>query len=360
MLSTISSVTTELLAEIQQSWQKDNDLQSIIQQLTQGISNKHRHYTWTNQQLRRKGKLVVGSDIGLRNKIIALWHASSVGGHSGIHVTYKKLKSMFYWKHLHQHVVDFVAGCDTCQRYKPDLTAYPGLLQPLPIPTRVWTDISMDFIESLPKSQGEEVILVVVDRLSKYAHFMALSHPYTALMVAQIFMDHVFKLHGMPQTIVSDRGSVFLSQFWKELFNLQKVHLHYSSSYHPQTDGQTEVVNRCLENYLRCMTGEHPKEWVSWLPLAEYWYNTSYHSAIQSTPYQVVYGQPPHTHLPYLAGSSTVDSVDRSLATREKFIHSLKHNLHKAQHRMKQIADRRRTEREFNVGDQVYVKLQPY
>lgn len=173
-------------------------------------------------------------------------------------------------------------------------------------------------------------------------------------------MDSVFKLHGMPKNIVSDRDSIFLSQFWKELFKLQKVNLHFSTAYHPQSDGQTEVVNRCIEQYLRCMCGEYPKEWASWLALAEFWYNTNYHSAIKTTPFEVLYGQQPPTHVPYLPGFSTVDAVDRSLVAREKLIHNLKHHLKAAKHRMKQMADKKRTDREFQVGDWVYVKLQPY
>ena len=187
----------------------------------------------------------------------------------------------------------WVRECDICQRQKLDLSASPGLLQPLPIPQRVWRDISMDFIEGLPSSQGKSAVFVVVDRMSKYAHFIALKHPFTASQVAQAFMENVYKLHGLPETIVSDRDRIFLSQFWQSLFKMLKIKLQMSTAYHPQTDGQTEVVNGCLECFLRCMTGERPKEWTQWLALAEYWYNTNFHTSINTTPFEVVYCQTP-------------------------------------------------------------------
>ena len=188
---------------------------------------------------------------------------------------------MGYWKNMRKMVKQWVRECDVCQRCKPDLCAYPGLLQPLPIPVRVWSDISMDFVEGSPKSNGKTVILVVVDRLSKYAHFLPLQHPFTAAQVAQVFLDNVYKLHGLPNTIVSDIDKVFLSNFWQSLFKVLKVKLHMSTAYHPQTDGQSEVVNRCLECYLRCMSVEKPKEWTQWIAKAEFWYNTNFHSAIR-------------------------------------------------------------------------------
>ncbi|XP_076947035.1 uncharacterized protein LOC143618840 [Bidens hawaiensis] len=159
--------------------------------------------------------------------------------------------------------------------------ALPGLLQPLPISDMVFSDISMDFIGGLPNVKGNDTIFVVVDRLTKYGHFMTLGHPFSAKDVAQVFLDNVYKLHGCPNSIISDRDPVFLSSFWTEFLHLQGVEAKLSTAYHPQTDGQTEVVNRCLEGYLRCMVMERPHTWVKWVVLAEWWYNTRSHSSLE-------------------------------------------------------------------------------
>lgn len=130
--------------------------------------------------------------------------------------------------------------------------------------------MSLDFIEGLPTSKGSNCILVVVDKFSKYAHFMALTHPSTALSVAKVFLDNIYKLRGLPTAIISDRDKIFTSVLWKELFKLTNTELQMSTAYHPQTDGQTECVNQCLEGYLRCFINSCPTKWKDWLPLAEY------------------------------------------------------------------------------------------
>ncbi|GJR80457.1 retrotransposon-related protein [Tanacetum coccineum] len=217
-----------------------------------------------------------------------------------------------------------VKECDVCQREKPDLSAYPGLLQPLPIPEKIWSSISIDFIEKLPSSHGKSVILVVVDRLRKYAHFMAMQHPFTASTVAQVFLDNVYRLHGMPESIVSERDKIFLSHFWQ----------------------------------LLCMTGERPKEWTLWLHMAEFWYNTNFHSVINTTPFQMVYGQTPPLHIPHVSGDSLVESVDRTMQAREELLQVAKFHLKRAQDIMISQANKHRSDRVLEKTGAVAYKLE--
>lgn len=303
---------------------------------------------------------MVGDSTDLRNQIMANYHNSTVGEHSGIDKTTRRIKRTFYWKGLKRDVQHYISEHIGCQRFKGENVHTPGLLQPLPIPERVWSDLSMDFIEGLPRSQGKSTIFVVVDRLTKYAHFMALSHPYTTKDVAKLFLDNVYKLHGLPNTIVSDRDPIFTSLFWQELFKLMGTELCLSTAYHPQSDGQTEIVNKCLENYLMCMCGDCPKQWGTWLSLAEWWYNSSYHSSIKTTPYYAVYGWHPPDHNFMNLGSSTVAAVENWARARASILRMLKENLHQTQHRMKFYANKLRTESEFEEGDWVYLRLQPY
>lgn len=135
------------------------------------------------------------------------------------------------------------------------------MLQPLPVPEQSWQVVSLDFIEGLPRFSNFNCILVVVDKFSKYAHFVALAHPFTALEVADAYMQHIHRLHGLPQALISDRDRIFTSTLWTTLFRLTGTQLHMSSSYHPQSDGQTERVNQCLETFLRCFVHACPSQW---------------------------------------------------------------------------------------------------
>ncbi|GJV14756.1 putative mitochondrial protein [Tanacetum coccineum] len=242
----VTTFSSELYARIQLEYEKDEELQKKIKELEVNPSCA-KHYLWSTWQLLRKEN----------------WNASY----------YKENIYSGLLEKMRNQIKQFIRDCNVCQRNKPELVPYLGLLQPLPIPQGVWTEISMNFIDGLPIK---------------------------------------------------------------------------------------EVVNRCLECYLRCMCGDNPKDWMKWIPLAEYWYNTSYHTAINTTPYQAVYGQPPPNHISYNKGESMVEVVDRSLLAREAAIQLLKFHMKRAQDKMKNLADKNRSDREFDVDTWVYLKLQPY
>ena len=154
--------------------------------------------------------------------------------------TYNRVKQLFAWPGLKPSIEEFVKQCQICQQAKTERIKSPGLLEPLPIPSQAWEIVSLDFIKGLPQSKRYNAMLVVIDKFTKYAHFIPITHPFTALHIAQIYMNQVYKLHGLPKEIISDRDRVFTSAVWQQLFRLSDTKLPTSSSYHPQTDGQTE------------------------------------------------------------------------------------------------------------------------
>lgn len=256
----------KLLEEIS----KDPYIQQLINKVQETPENNP-GFVVKQGVLLYQGRLVISPQSPSIPWLLEEYHSTPSGGHSGFLRTYRRLADSLYWVGMQRSVKDFVRACDVCQRQKYSATSPGGLLQPLPIPNAVWEDLSLDFITGLPKSKGYEAVLVVVDRLSKYSHFIMLKHPYTAKSIAEVFVREIVRLHGIPNSLVSDRDPIFVSHFWLELFKLQGTRLKMSSSYHPETDGQTEVINRCLESYLRCFASYHPKTWSHWLPWAEFW-----------------------------------------------------------------------------------------
>lgn len=338
---------------------KDSDTKNLLQELCLNPSNDQ-GYTLKDGVIRLQGRIWLGNHKEAQQAILIALHDSGLGGHSGITAAYHKVKALFAWHGLKKDVTHFVTHCATCQQAKHENVKIPGLLQPLPIPPHAWHTITMDFITGLPKSNRYDTIMVVVDKFSKYAHFLPLSHPFTAMTVAQLFLNNVYKLHGMPEVIVSDRDPVFTSNIWQQLMAKADTKLNMSSANHPQTDSQTERVNQSLETYLRCMTQACPTRWFKWLPLAEYWYNTTWHSALGATQFAVLYGYKPR-HFGLLQDMEvTVPDLQTWLTEKAEMQKLIQQHLLRAQQRMKQNADMKRSDREFAVGDMVYLKLQPY
>lgn len=357
-LSAISVSTPTWLQEVTKGYEQDPHTSQLLAELAINSIAKE-HYTLSHGLIRYKGRIWIGNNTDLQNKLIAELHHNPIGGHSGFPVTYRRIKRLFAWLGMKKQVKCQLQHCQVCIQAKPERVKYPGLLQPLPVPEGAWQTITMDFLEGLPKSERYNCILVVVDKFSKYAHFVPLTHPFTAETVATAFMKNIYKLHGMPRVIVSDRDKIFTSQFWEYLFTKSGTELHMSSAYHPQSDGQTERVNQCVELFLRCFVHATPTKWAAWLHLAEFWYNNAYHSAVKQTPFEVIYGHQP-AHFGITMEDCAVPDLQEWLRDR-KFMHQLiQQHLHRAQQQMKAYADKNRSFREFQPGDWVYLKIQPY
>ncbi|KAK9070431.1 hypothetical protein SSX86_010833 [Deinandra increscens subsp. villosa] len=355
----ISHPTAPWLDEIRHYFRSSKDGKLLVQQI-QSDPASFPHHLLRDGLVLIHNKIMVPPITNLRQLLLEEYHASVLGGHAGIQATYKRLAANFSWLGLKKDVVAFVKSCDTCQSTKtPNHKPY-GLLQPLPIPDFPWDDISMDFITRLPPSRGKTDVWVIVDRLSKFAHFIALPRHYTAASLASVFMREIYRLHGLPKTIVSDRDPIFISRFWKELFKQVGTKLCHSSAYHPQSDGQTEVVNRCLESYLRAFVFNEPKAWERYLYLAEFSYNTAHHSSINMTPFKALYGKEANSIHEYTPGSNRMASIDLSLQEHDRVLATLKQSMLQAQQRMVQQANKKRKDKQFQIGDWVYLRLQDY
>jgi hypothetical protein len=205
---------------------------------------------------------------------------------------YMDLKEVFWWNNMKREIAKYVAECHTCQRVKAEHQNPAGLLQPLAIPKWKWDEIGMDFITGLPMTpRRKDMIWVIVDHLTKSAHFIAVNQKDKGEKLIDIYVKEIVSKHGVPKKIVSDRGSVFTSAFWKQLQEALGSQLDFSTTYHPQTGGQTERTNQILEDMLRACALNFGGSWDEHLPLAEFSYNNSYQSSIKMAPYEALYGR---------------------------------------------------------------------
>jgi hypothetical protein len=358
-LSAVSVSVPSWLTQVTRSYTID----SSIDPLRQKIASGHASVTGFEEReglIFKDGRLWLGSNEELHLAILRSVHDSAVGGHSGMRATYQRLHRNFAWPGMKKAVELYVDRCAICKQAKSEHVRYPGLLQPLAIPSSAWHTVTLDFIEGLPRSKQDNCIMVVVDKLTRYAHFVPLSHPFSAYQVAVAFVDNIFKLHSLPAVMVSDRDPIFTSRLWNELFRLVGTELAMSSSWHPQTDGQTERANQCLETYLRYFVHACPRQWRQWLPLVEFWYNTSFHTAIQTSPFEALYGHPPR-HFG-IVDTTVCQSADLASWLQERALMQdlLKQHLVRGRQIMKDQADKHRSDRQFAVGDWVFLKVQPY
>ena len=261
---------------------------------------------------------------------------------------------------MKRDVVDFVSKCLTCQQIKAEHQRPAGLLQPLEIPEWKWEQVTMDFVSGLPKTvRGCDSIWVIIDRLTKSAHFLPVRVTYTLDKLAEIYVREIVRLHGVPKSIVSDRDSRFTSKFWKSLQNALGTRLKFSTAFHPQTDGQSERTIQTLEDMLRAYALDFQGAWDKYLPLAEFSYNNSYHATIGMAPYEALYGRkcrsPIHWHEAGERKYLGPELVEQATEAVER----IQQHMKTSQNRQKNYADKRRKPIEFTVGEQVFLKVSP-
>jgi hypothetical protein len=305
-------------------------------------------------------RIVVPKNEEIRQQILDEAHLSRYSIHPGGTKMCHDLKQHYWWTNMKIEIARYVARCDTCKRLKAIQPKAAGPLQSLPIPTRKWEDISMDFIVGLPRmAKGFDSIWVIIDRLTKVAHFLPVKVKYPVMAYAELYIARILSLHGVPKTIVSDRGTQYVSKFWEELHKSLGTKLLHSSAYHPQTSGQTERVNPVLEDMLRACVLEFPQKWDDGLPLAEFSYNNSYQESIKMAPFEALYGRWCRTPLNWSEpGERSFFRPDMVKETEEK-VQQIIHHLKKAQARQKSYADQRRMPLYFLVGDYVYLMVSP-
>uniref|UniRef100_A0A670HMP7 Gypsy retrotransposon integrase-like protein 1 n=1 Tax=Podarcis muralis TaxID=64176 RepID=A0A670HMP7_PODMU len=263
----------------------------------------------------------------------------------------------FWWPRMRGEVADYVARCDTCQRAKPVHRPPAGLLEPLQTPFEPWERVALEFVTDLPSSRGKTAVLLVVDLFSKMAHFIPCAKVATAEQTAKLFIDHVFRVHGLPRSILSDRGRQFISNFWQKLMGFLNVKINLASARHPQTNGQVERVNAIMQQYLRCYANQQPATWVDYLPLAEFAYNNTKHVSTGVTPFFANNGRHPRT-FPGLErmGEGEPQTADAFASELQEVHDHLRRHLELAKHAYKVQADKhRRVGEEIHVGDWVWL-----
>jgi transposase InsO family protein len=309
----------------------------------------------------------VPADPSLFTQILRELHDAAYAGHPGHGRTLASVAKLFWWPRMAATVRRYVSSCATCQQTKPSAQATPGLLQPHATPSRPWTHVSLDLITDLPESPAldggsYDSVLTVVDMFSKQAHFVPTRKTVTSQQLAALFLQNVYRLHGLPTMLVSDRDPRFTADFWQTVWRHLGTKLNLSSAYHPQTDGQTERTHRTLEQLLRAYVHPEHDNWASRLPVLEAAYNSAVHATTKQSPFYVNYGFEPLTpaslHLPQAVPSS-FDSDARALLDSMRDIHQLvASELDLAKARAAEYANRSRRELTFAVGDKVRLSTQ--
>ena len=302
-------------------------------------------------------RILVPNDLTIKTHILNACHDEITAAHIGVTKTIELISRTFYWRYLNKEVKDYVTSCTLCQRNKSNNQAPLGLLQSIPTPERRWDTVTLDLITSLPRTKlGNDCIVVFVDKFSKMAHYAATTTTITAPKLAELFIQNVVRLHGLPNNLISDRDPRFTSNFWKSLWKQMNTKLSMSTAFHPQSDGQTERQNRTLEEALRAYTSYEQDDWDIHLPLLELAYNNSIHSSTGFSPHFLNSGQ--HPRLPIHSALGTEIQINE---TATKLIEQLydtldiaQEHIIKSQTNQQKYANQHRREHEtWKIGDLV-------
>ncbi|KAG8474681.1 hypothetical protein CXB51_031149 [Gossypium anomalum] len=297
-----------------------------------------------------KDRICVPKNEELIQKILQEAHSSYFSIHPGSTKMYNDLKKMYWWNGMKRDISEFVSKCLICQQVKAEHQVPSGLLQPIMVPEWKWDRITMDFVSGLPLTPGKkDAIWVIVDRLTKSAHFIPVRTDYSLNKLAELYIREIVRLHGIPLSIISDRDPRFTSRFWKKLQDALGTKLNFSTAFHPQTDGQSERVIQILEDMLRCCVLEFQGSWERYLPLVEFAYNNSYQTSLKMAPYEALYGRKCRTPLYWTElKENQIYGVDLIKETEEK-VKVIRDCLKAASDRQKSYADLKRKDIEFQV-----------
>lgn len=349
--------TSDLNARLIQAQQNDPACQKLLRDAPTYPDADKQGFAVRNDFLVKDARIVVPEQVEPKLSVVESLHDGPLNGHPGQAKTLAAVQRHYTFDRMRPFVNRYVNGCHTCVRDKPVHHKTYGKLQPLPVPEGPWQSISMDAIVKLPKSNGYDSILTVVCRFSKMAHFIPFTEQgFDAPALAKIFQHHIFRLHGIPRDIVSDRGATFNSKFWRAFTAGLGTQSNFSTAFHPQTDGQTERVNQIIEQYLRIACNEAQSDWADLLDAAEFQYNNQEHAATKYTPFQLVYGT--HPNHPAVALPSPNPAAEDRLEHISRIRNTATENLLLAQETAKRFYDRGTMDPpDFRVGDQVWVNM---
>jgi transposase InsO family protein len=352
-INEITIVNTDAHQRIKTALISDSYAQDIMKNLGEEDQPPHeKKYQLQDDLVYFEDKLYIPSS--MRSEWIQNEHDSPLAGHPGHLKTFDLVNRHFYWPKMHKDIMNYVARCEVCQRAKHDTQRPQGLLNPLEVPPHPWHTISLDFITHLPLTKHHhDAILVVIDKMTKMAHFIPTTSTVNAPATARLILENVVKNHGLPTAIVSDRDPRFTSSFWRELWRLLGSTLKMSTAYHPQTDGQTERLNQTLEVMLRSYVNYQTNDWDDWLPFAEFCQNNNVHSSTGSTPFFLNFGRHPVTPTT-LTNGSTNNDASADLATNiEMMLNVAKNNLESASADQARYANLRRRPMSFDLHQHV-------